>query len=111
MKKIIKCILMLLTLGMITSCSDENNSAKGDFSMKAAVLDVSERIEVEVYEAEYAEGVYWIVYDENTVFTNEGGKKITVSDIKEGDKVEIFFSGQVMMSYPPQVYAISVIKH
>ena len=110
MKKVIKCILMLVTLGLMTSCADDKVSAKGDFSMKAVVQSVGEKIEINVYEAEYAEGIYWIVYDKNTVFADEDGNKISLSEIKAGDKIEVFFSGQVMMSYPPQVYAISIVK-
>lgn len=110
MRRIIKCILMLLTLGLITSCGDDNLSVKGDFSMKAAVQSVGEKIEVNVYDAEYAEGIYWIVYDENTAFADKDGTKRSLSDIEVGDEIEIRFSGQVMMSYPPQVYAISIVK-
>ena len=110
MKKLIKCIIMLLTMGVLTSCSNDDVSVKGDFSMKAVVQNVGDRIEVDVYEAEYAEGIYWLNTDEKTVFLDENGNKISRSNIKQGDKIEVFFSGQVALSYPPQVYAITIVK-
>ena len=42
---------------------------------------------------------------EGVISLDASGKKISPSDIVAGDKVEIFYSGQVMLSYPPQVYA------
>ena len=116
MKKIIKTLILLLTLGLLNSCgsagveenTDENSSVK--FEMKANVTNVSDRLEVDVYEAEYAEGIYFLVVDNNTIFLDSDGKKISLSDVKIGDKISIEYSGQVMMSYPPQVYAIKITK-
>ena len=100
---------MLLTAGMLVSCGD-TGSIKAEFSMKAVVESIGEKIEVTVYEAEYAEGIYWIIYDDSTVFVNKSENKISISEINVGDKIEIFYNGQVMMSYPPQVYAIGIKK-
>ena len=110
MKKIIKSILLLLTMGTLVSCGNDTSTVTSDYSMKAVVKNVGEKIEVEVYEAEYAEGIYWINYDSGTVFSDARDKEISCEKIKAGDKIEIFFSGQVMMSYPPQVYAIKIKK-
>ena len=111
MKKWPRFVFFLLTLGLLSSCADgESIEGNSDFSMKATVVNVGERIEVDVYEAEYAEGIYWLVTDENTKAVNEKGKTISLSNINIGDKIEIEYNGQVMMSYPPQVYAIKIIR-
>ena len=100
---------MLLTLGLLVSCSDSGFNT--EYSMKAIVESVSSgRLEVTVYDAEYAEGIYSINFDADTKFLDASGKKISPSDIVAGDKVEIFYSGQVMLSYPPQVYAGKIRK-
>ena len=108
-KKLIKSIFVLLTLGFLVSCGDSGFNT--DYSMKAIVESVGNgRLEVTVYDAEYAEGTYSINFDGDTKFLNANGKKITVSDIAVGDKVEIFYGGQVMLSYPPQIYASKIRK-
>ena len=110
MKKIIKSAIVLLSAGLLVSCANGTDSLSPEFSMKAVVEGIGEKIEVNVYEAEYAEGVYWIIFDSNTVFINARGDAISAADISVEDKIEIFYNGQVMMSYPPQVYAVKVKK-
>lgn len=111
MKKWFRLILFLLTLGLLSSCGEGDSiESKSDFSMKATVTNVGERIEVDVFEAEYAEGIYWLVIDNNTKTVDESGESISLSELKVGDKIEIEYNGQVMMSYPPQVYAIRITR-
>lgn len=111
MKRKFRLILLVLTLGLLSSCGDSDTiDLKADFAMKATVINVSDKIEVDVYDAEYAEGLYWIVFDDNTKVIDEKGKKISIADINPNDKIQIEYNGQVMMSYPPQVYAISIKK-
>ena len=50
------------------------------------------------------------ITSDSTVFCNSDGKKIKKSDLSVGDTVEIFYSGQVMMSYPPQIVAAKITK-
>ena len=112
MKKILKTILLFFSLGLLASCG-ENNSGdviSSRFAMKATVTNIGDRIEVNVYEAEYAEGIYWLVTDKNTIVTGQKGEELSLSDIKLGDNIEVEYNGQVMMSYPPQVYAITIKK-
>ena len=78
------------------------------FDMRAVVNAVSEKIEVEVIEAEYASGIYWVITSDSTVFLDRNGNEIKKSDIKAGDVVEITYNGQVMMSYPPQIVALKI---
>ena len=108
-KKLIKRIFVLLTLGFLVSCGDSGFNT--DYSMKAIVESIGNgRLEVTVYDAEYAEGTYSINFDGDTKFLDVNGKKIASSDIAVGDKVEIFYGGQVMLSYPPQIYASKIRK-
>lgn len=63
------------------------------------------RIEVEVIDSDYAFGIYWVLINDETKFLDSEGNKIEEGDVKLGDTVEIFYGGQVMMSYPPQIVA------
>ena len=120
MKNFIKILLIIVTLGTITSCAADNGGKvdknpreeeKSDnFVMKATVTNVNDKIEINVYEAEYAEGIYWLVTDDKTQVVDASGSLISLSDIKSGDNITVEYSGQVMMSYPPQVYAIKIVK-
>ena len=44
----------------------------------------------------------------DTQFLDSEGNKITRSSLNANDIIEIEYSGQVMMSYPPQVYAKAI---
>ena len=112
MKRIFSIIILVLTLGVFCSCrggSDDNSSTDEGFKMIAEIKLVGEKIEVDVIEAEYADGAYLIITSELTDFVDESGKKIDKGDLKEGDKVEITYNGQVMMSIPPQVAALKIV--
>ena len=109
-KKIFKGAMLFVALGVLSSCSASSGANEiGDGVSMVAVVDaVGERIEVTVTESEYTSGVHWVITSDETAFFNKNGEKIEKSDVKVGDKVEIIYSGQVMMSYPPQIVARSV---
>ena len=86
---------------------DMNDSS---FIMRAIVEHIEDKIRVNVYEAEYAQGIYVIIYGESTVFVDSYGNNISLSNLRIGDKIEITYNGQVMMSYPPQVAATRIKK-
>ena len=90
--------------------SEENkNQGSSEFVLKAIVKKVeNDRIEAEVIESDYAFGIYWILTPNTTVYYNDNGSIITRQNIKVGDTVEISYSGQTMLSYPPQVVAYSI---
>jgi len=91
----------------------DENQMKEKFILKAIVKKVEiDRIEVEVIESNYAFGIYWILTSDSTKYYNENNSVIMRSNIKVGDTVEISYSGQTMLSYPPQVvaYSISIAK-
>ena len=110
MKKI-GFIALLLMLPLLFACNnaEEEDMIEG-FEMKAVVTALGEKIEVDVTEAEYAAGPFWIITSEETEFTDKNGKKISKDDIKIGDTVIITYNGQVMMSYPPQAVALAIKK-
>ena len=105
MKKFLSIILLVCALGVISSC-DGNAQSEDGFVMTATVKNLGEKLEVDVIKGEYgAEGIYLIIVSDSTEITNARGKKIDLDKINVGDTVEITYSGQVMMSYPPQVAA------
>lgn len=111
MKRFLRILLLLLALGALSSCGGKNaenentDGADDKFVMYAEITNVTDKIEVNVYEAEYAEGTYWINTDAGTKITDENENKISRSDLSIGDKIKITYNGQVAMSYPPQVFA------
>ena len=62
-------------------------------------------IEVEIIDSQIAFGKYLVLVDAATVYQDSEGNEITRDDLKVDDVIEISFSGQVMMSLPPQIYA------
>ena len=116
-------IILLLSLS-VTSCAfiknlkgeknnentDNGNSSAPDGSVKmtAKITGIDDRITVEVLESEYTSGTHWVITSGATEYYDENGGKISRSDLKENDTVEIFYSGQVMMSYPPQIVAAKI---
>lgn len=81
-------------------------SASDGVKMTAAVVGLSDKIEVEVIEGEYgASGIYWVITSSETDFIGQDGGSVMKSCLKVGDIVEIIYNGQVMMSYPPQIVA------
>ena len=128
-------VLILLVSIMATSCSvtetikcwanpnesddqsanDNNNDSTTEvpddgteFVLTGIVTSISDRIEIEVINSDYAFGIYWVLISDSTTIQRTDGSKISLSDIKVGDTVEITYGGQVMMSYPPQIAARKV---
>ena len=80
------------------------------FVMTATVLDIGDKIEVEVLESEYASGIYLVITSDETVFLDECGAPIGRGELKAGDTVRIVYGGQVMLSLPPQIIATEIAK-
>ena len=110
MKKLSIATLILI-LSMLFACGESSDYDMNEqFKMKAEVTAVGEKIEVDVIEAEYASGLYWVITSDKTAFADKDGEKIEKDDIAVGDTVIITYNGQVMMSYPPQVVALKIKK-
>ena len=126
MKKILITILLFTLTFSLASCSiydkifgndndsdKDNNDANddkpgSDFKMTATVNEIGEKIAVDVIESEYTSGIHWVITPNATEYFDKNGNAIFRSDIKPGDTVEILYSGQVMMSYPPQIVAARI---
>ena len=111
MKKYLAIALAMLMFMTVGCQSTDNDPITENFHLKAIVKsnDGGDRLEVEVIESDYAFGIY-IVHTSNAAFINAEGEAISPSDIQVGDTVEITYSGQVMMSYPPQIVALKIKK-
>lgn len=110
MKKFLATVLGFAVLPMLFACGKKEgeDEIRGGFKLTAIVKEVGELLEVEVIESDYAFGEYWVITPKETEFLNENGEKIKRSDLKAGDRIEIEYGGQVMMSYPPKIVAKSV---
>ena len=113
MMKIKRIPLLLLCLFplFLASCFPAPEEETGpSFQMIAIVENLSEPFSVNVIEAEYAESIYWLVTDNSTIYLDAKGNTIQKSDISVGDTIEITYNGQIMLSYPPQVFARKIVK-
>ena len=120
MKNIIKIAVLVLSLSLLFSCTDNTGGQSGgddgesgttnqSFVLKAIVGTVGEKIEVEVIESDYAFGIYHVITSDSTDFIGKDGSAITKSDLKSGDTVEITYNGQTMLSLPPQIVAHKIV--
>ncbi len=108
MKKLFLSGLILCTLPFLFCCGKNDEPLDARVTMKARVTALGEKIEVEVTESEYTFGTHLVITADRTEYYGKGGERISRSDIKVGDLVEIKYGGQVMMSYPPQIVAARI---
>lgn len=113
MKRIFNIIIVALALMALCGC--DGFGPKGSTSvtgpkMVAEIVAIGEKLEVEVIEGEYgASGIYWVITGEETIYETEGGGKTSADALSVGDRIEITYSGQVMMNYPPQIVAKKIV--
>ena len=124
MKKLLSSVLLIaLGLILLASCAPNGNSGgrsaggnpsspqgdgENEFFLIGEVTAITDSVEVNVIESEYAYGIYHVLVSEQTdIFDREGGK-IALDGIKIGDTVKVIYGGQVMMSYPPKIVAFEV---
>ena len=114
MKKIFNIVIVALTLLALCGCGDLGFETQGfvdGTKMTAEIIAIGDKIEVEVIEGEYgASGIYWVIVSSDAVLETSDGKPINISDLSAGDRIAIIYSGQVMMSYPPQIVAKTITK-
>ena len=116
LKKIISLILLAALSLSLFSCKldidqakDDNDELPGsDFKMTAIITELGEKITVDVIKSEYTSGIHLVITSDKTDFRGKDGSPIKRSDLKVGDTVEILYSGQVMMSLPPQIVAAKI---
>lgn len=94
---------------MLTACNEtsEDEVPEG-VSMVARIDKVGEKIEVMVKESEYTWGTHLVITTDTTQYIGQDGKKITRDRLNAGQVVEIIYSGQVMLSNPPQIVALRI---
>ncbi len=109
MKALKFLFILAVAASLLVSCAPPTEENMNTVKMTAKINSITDRLEVEVIEGEYgASGIYWVLFNADTVFLDKNGNKTTLLYIKEGDTVEISYGGQVMMSYPPQIVALTV---
>ena len=104
MKKVVCGILITLSLFFCMGCKEVNT-----FKLVGIIQNIGDKIEVEVVSSEYASGIYLVITGENTKYYNEEEKEIEKTNLSVGDKIQIIYGGQVMMSYPPQIVAKKIV--
>ncbi len=102
--------VFVLGLSVLFGTFSENSLPTAEFYMSGTILSVGEEIGFFAKESPYAEGEYILVVDKNTLYMDALGEKIERCEIIPGDNVKVIYSGQVMLSLPPRVYARRVIK-
>lgn len=109
--------LTALTLPFLLSVSASPARGKaepprldGRASMTARITEIGERITVEVLESPYTSGVHIVHTPPETVYLDASGKPTDRTALSVGDVVRIRYSGQVMLSYPPQIVAAEISK-
>ena len=113
MKNISKLIILLLSISVLFGCDilgdrGENKDYGDGAKMIAEIVYISDKIEVNVIEGDYgASGAYWVITNSATVIKDQNNNHISTLNV--GDKIEIIYSGQVMLSYPPQIVAKKII--
>ena len=114
MKKILAFMLLLSLLALVAVGCDEGENENtggtpdGSFKMTATIVELGEKILVNVTESEYAEGQYLVNISDTAEIVNAKGKKMERSDLAVGDTVKIWYTGQVTMSIPPQIIAAKI---
>lgn len=101
------CLVAVLALSLF-SCqyNETENDYMNSVKMTATIVSIGEKIEVEVIENENGmTGIFWVHFSSDTIFLDENGSKISLLSLGVGNEIIITYSGQVMMSYPPQIAA------
>lgn len=107
MKKLLS-LLLLTALFLLPACGNKDTGDTGEFTMVAEIVRIEDKIEVTVTESPVASGTYLVITGEDTVYENKKGKRISREELSVGDSILISYSGQVMMSMPPQIVALSI---
>lgn len=99
---------MTLVLGSTACKKEEEKMDNQSVQMIAKVLKNDDVLLVDVIESEYTFGEYILIVNDTTTISDKNGNKIKKADLTVGDKIKVSYSGQVMLSYPPQVVAYKI---
>ena len=81
------------------------------FYLSGEVIDLEYDVLINVTGSDYAFGPYRVLVSSETNVVDFDGNKISADEIKIGDIITVVYSGQIMMSYPPQIAAKTVYLH
>lgn len=117
MKKSLLLLFVILLFCSLSSCNlpngddsgNENENPTDTATISGTVTAVTSRIEILADETEISSGPYSVIITDDTDFYFANGAKAAIDDVDIGQKVEITFSGQVMLSYPAQIVAHKVV--
>ena len=104
-------LFVLLSLALLAGCTSALGAGaqtEGAYSMIGRVTELGDKILIEAEESEIAFGPYLVITSGSTVYTDGEGKPLRRTDLAVGQRVKITYSGQVMLSYPPQIVAHSI---
>jgi len=104
-KHIIFTLCVLLVLGVFVGCKDTNKK-DGRF-FRAIVLEKDESnllVKPDDGSSELASADRIAVFIGEATLIDAKGKEITIEEIEEGNKVQIFYDGAIAESYPAQIY-------
>ncbi len=107
MKKVLFVILSLSIVFMIAGCTKNNDSLgfQGEITeitFREGNIEATILVEGELAENVAYDKAYVTITKETAIVKKAGNKKLSVSDLKEGLKVEGVFEGDVAESYPVQ---------
>ena len=109
MKKILTLFLVfLLSISILASCGENEDAPPeniGNVIMTARIEAMGEKIRVMVTESEYTWGPHLVITTDKTKYYAPNGTEISRDKLTNGRIVEITYSGQVMLSNPPQIVA------
>lgn len=114
MRKIILLILTFILAFNLMACNvnkgEEMDQSNIKVSFIAEIISIEENILVNVLESQYTSGEHILIITDKTQYLDSDGNKIEKSNLNVGDKIKVDYSGQVMLSYPPQVVAYIITK-
>lgn len=104
-KHIIFTICVLIVLGILVGCSNPKENDEASFT--AIVLEKGEiylMVEPEEGYSELASADKISVSVGEATLVDAEGKEIAMDGIEVGDRVQIFYDGQIAESYPAQIH-------
>ncbi|MBE6635223.1 MAG: hypothetical protein E7617_03370 [Ruminococcaceae bacterium] len=119
MRNLKKIILIILSFALLSACTNSDDQSGNEdkaeadkigdsVTMRAEIVELGDRLMVNVLESEYTSGPHVVHTPPETRLLDKDGNKITLDELKIGDTVDIRYGGQVMMSYPPQIVAAEI---
>lgn len=115
MKKFLSLTLISICFIFMISCSSEENldSLKGEISAinvndDRYSLDIKDEKHINKPD-EYTADIVKVSIGEDVKIIDENGNDIKASELKSGQKVEVFYSGSVTSVIPPSAQGVAKI--